>query len=558
MYLDKRMGNEKNNKINYRAWLMSGLFGILTGFFLVIGYQLETLDKVDLSDRNAMLTMACLMLVIAIDTRYVWRNYEQVSSGQKLFGLFPLKSASPLDTSDKKIFLSREHLCTWGILAALGLVVLLAEFPGFFVYDAQEELNEVLTRTFTTHHPLLHVLLLGGTIALFHKITGSWNLGIFAYIFLQMLVITCVLAYVITYMQKRGMGKKSCILWTVYYGVFPTIVMYTLCSSKDGLFSAMLLLMTALLIQLLENPETFLKDKSKCAAFIAAAVLMPCFRHNGFYAYLVFIPFFLIYFRKKLSKVLVAITVTPVILYLLISTVLSAALTTATPHHQEMLTVPIMQMARVYTYDKDSMTKEDITTLESYVPEENLVKYTPRVSDLVKVGFNNELYEQNMADFWKLYFKLFKAHPMTYVNAWLLTSYGYWYPPANINVYKGTTVYTFTYDESSYFGYEVELPGERHSFIPLIDKFYRYISIGSFHTDHKVPALLFSPGLLIIIYLYVLAYRLYKRDYKNILPFLPILLVWLTVILGPTYLVRYVAILWFALPLLLDTGSTQI
>ena len=558
MYLDKRMGNKNINKINYRAWLMSGLFGILTGFFLVIGYQLETLDKVDISDKNAMLTMVCLMMVIAIDTRYVWRNYEQAHSGQKLFGLFPLKSASPLDTSDKKIFLSKEHLFTWGILAALGSVVLLAEFPGFFVYDAQEELNEVLTRTFTTHHPLLHVLLLGGTIALFHKITGSWNLGICAYIFLQMLVITCILAYVIAYKQKRGIGKRSIILWTIYYGAFPTIVMYTLCSSKDGLFSAMLLLLTAFLVQLLDNTEAFLKNRNKCAAFIAAAVLMPCFRHNGFYAYLVFVPFILIYFRKQISKMLVGIIVVPVILYLLISTALSATLTSSEPHHQEMLTVPIMQMARVYNYDKESMTKEDIETLESYVPEENLKKYTPRVSDLVKVGFNNELYGQNKGDFWKLYLKLFKSYPMTYVNAWLLTSYGYWYPPANINVYKGTTVFTFTYDESSYFGYEVELPGERHSLIPIIDKFYRYISIGSFHTDHKILALLFSPGLMIIIYLYVLAYRVYKKDYKNILPFMPILLVWLTVILGPTYLVRYVVILWFALPLLLDTGSTQI
>ena len=537
---------------------MSGLFGILTGFFLVIGYQLEMLDKVDLSDQNAMFAMLGLMAVITIDTRYVWRNYEQAHQGKKLFGLFSLVKAFPEDTADKKILFTKEHLCTWGILIALGMVVLLAEYPGFFVYDAQEELNEVLTRSFTTHHPLFHVLLLGGTIAFFHKITGSWNFGIFAYIFMQMLVITCIFAYVITYMQKRGIGKNSKIIWTVYYGIFPTIAMYTLCSSKDGLFSALLLLMTALLMQFINNPGAFVAGKNKVIAFIAVASLMPCFRHNGFYAYLVFIPFILIYFRKKLSKITISMMVAPVILYLLLTTVLSTALATSTPHHQEMLTVPIMQLARVYTYDKDSLTEEDIETLKSYIPEENLAKYTPRVSDLVKVGFNNQLYEQNKADFWKLWFKLFKSHPMTYINAWLLTSYGYWYPPSNINVYKGTTVYTFTYDESSYFGYEVELPGERHSFIPAIDSIYRYISIGSFHDDFPILALVFSPGLLIIIYLYILAYRLYKRDYENIFPFLPILLVWLTVILGPTYLVRYVVILWFALPLLLVTGSTKL
>ncbi len=114
----------------------------------------------------------------------------------------------------------------------------MSNIPGFFVYDAADELNEVLTRTFTTHHPLLHVLLLGGTIALFHKLTGSWNIGIFVYLVLQMLVITAIFAYAITYMQKKGIGKKSRVLWVLYYGAFPTIVMYTLCSCKDGLFRA--------------------------------------------------------------------------------------------------------------------------------------------------------------------------------------------------------------------------------------------------------------------------------------------------------------------------------
>ena len=117
---------------------------------------------------------------------------------------------------------------SWLVMAVLNTIVILAEFPGFFVYDAQDELNEVLTRTFSTHHPLLHVLLLGGTIAVFHKLTADWNLGIFVYTFLQMLVITLLLAYVMDYMRKKGIGKRSIIAWTLYYGVFPVIVMYNL------------------------------------------------------------------------------------------------------------------------------------------------------------------------------------------------------------------------------------------------------------------------------------------------------------------------------------------
>ena len=201
---------KKKNNSNNLAWLMSGLFGIISGIFLVFGYQLESGDALNLSDQNALLVMAAFFIIITVDTRHVWRNYESARSGKgKLFGLISLP-----DNTAKEISVgSRDFLTNWGLMALLGIPVLLAEFPGFFVYDAQDELNEVLTRTFTTHHPLLHVLLLGGIIALLHKITGSWNVGIFVYILIQMLVITAIFAYVVTYLQRKGAGKRWRIFW---------------------------------------------------------------------------------------------------------------------------------------------------------------------------------------------------------------------------------------------------------------------------------------------------------------------------------------------------------
>ncbi len=546
------LGKTSEIKNDRSAWLLSGLFGVLSAVFIVFGYQLEKSDSINLSDQNSLLVLALMIAVFAIDTKHIWDNYTQSFHGRKFMGTFRLEKIFGKVTEPVK---KNDFFINWILLIALNMPVFLGVFPGFFVYDAQDELMEVITRSFSTHHPLLHVLFLGGTIALVHKLTGSWNAGIATYVFIQMLVITAVFAYVITFMRKKGLSQKGKLLWILYYGVFPTIVMFTLCSCKDGLFSALLVLLTVLLIELTEDSEAFLSNKWKIATFICVATLMPCFRHNGFYAYLVFIPFALIYFRKQLKSFLIPMFVIPVALYLIISSVLAAALGCQGTHHQEKLTVPIMQMARVYTYDRDSMTQEEKDTLKEYIPEENLNLYTARVSDLVKVSFNNDKYEQDSSSFWKLWFSLLKKHPMTYMNAWMLTSYGYWYPAANINVYKGTTVFTFTYDESSYFGYEVEQPGERTSFIPAIDELYRYISIGSFHDDNLVLSLLFAPGLMIIIFMFTLLYRISQKNYKRVLPFVPVMLTWLTVLLGPTYLPRYVLYLWTVLPLLMITGS---
>ena len=548
------LGNQDTIRANRSAWLLSGLFGVLSALFLVWGYQLEKNDSINISDQNSLLVLVLMILVFTIDTKHIWDNYTQSFHGRKFMGTFRLEKIFGQKWEEPG---KHDFLINWLILIALSLPVFLGVYPGFFVYDAQDELMEVITRSFSTHHPLVHVLLLGGTIALVHKFTGSWNLGIAAYVFIQMLVITAVFAYVISFMRKRFIGKRGKILWILYYGIFPTIVMFTLCSCKDGLFSAFLILLTVLLIELTENPQSFISDKRKIGLFICVATFVPCFRHNGFYAYLVFIPFALFYFRKQLKTAIVPMLVIPVILYLIISSTLSAALGCEGTHHQEKLTVPIMQMARVYTYDKESMSQEELSTLFEYIPETNLDLYTPRVADLVKVAFNNEKYEKDSKSFWRLWFSLLKKHPMTYLNGWMLTSYGYWYPAADINVYKGTTVFTFTYDDSSYFGYEVEQPGERHSIIPAIDRLYRYISIGSLHDDYPVLALLLSPGLMLLIYMFTFLYRISQKNFKRVMPFIPIVLTWLTVLLGPTYLPRYVLYLWTGFPLLMSTGSVS-
>ena len=133
-----------------------------------------------------------------------------------------------------------------------------------------------------------------------------------------------------------------------------------------------------------------------------------------------------------------------------------------------------------------------------------------------------------------------------------MTSYGYWYPDAVINVYQGNRVHTFTYEDSSYFGFETEHPGTRQSKLPWLEEEYRKMSLELY--QQKVPGLsmLFSPGFLFWIYAFFMGYYLKKGQMGTVVPLLLILLLWLTALLGPTYLVRYVLILWFALPVIVS------
>ena len=138
---------------------------------------------------------------------------------------------------------------------------------------------------------------------------------------------------------------------------------------------------------------------------------------------------------------------------------------------------------------------------------------------------------------------------MSYINAWLVNSYGFWYPDTVIDVYSGNTVFTFTYADSSYFGYEVEEPGFRDSKIPWLDEAYRKLALEISQEKIPIYSMLYSPGGIFWGIAFVFAYVLYRKKYDLVIPYLMVLIVWLTVLLGPTYLPRYVLIFWFGMPL---------
>ena len=228
---------------------------------------------------------------------------------------------------------------------------------------------------------------------------------------------------------------------------------------------------------------------------------------------------------------------------------MTTALHAQNEENQEILTVPIQQLARTYKYNKEVFSEEDITTLHEILPEEALNLYNAKLSDPVKWRFNNQAFAADKSKYAKLWLKIGMKKPVSYLNAWLMTSYGFWYPDTVIDVYSGNSVFTFTYEDCSYFGYEVEEPGVRDSKIPWLDEFYRKLSLEVAQENVPILSMLYSPGCLFWCFAFGFCYVLYRRKYHILVPYLMVLLVWLTVVLGPTYLPRYVLIFWFGLPL---------
>ena len=319
-----------------------------------------------------------------------------------------------------------------------------------------------------------------------------------------------------------------------------------MCTTKDSLYTAALLAVIVLLSRMGREPERFWEDKRAQAGLVSALFFMALLRNNGFYIFLVMIPVLLIWAgRRRAGRMGILLALT-FLCWFGVDAGFKAALQPASTDVQETLTVPIQQLARVWKNSPETFSKEDREALFEILSPDALEYYTPKLSDPVKNTFDNEAFRKNPGRYISLWAKTGLKAPFTYVNAWLMTSYGFWYPDTVIDVYNGVRDYV----DSSWFSFETEEPGFRNSLLPGLEEIYRRISLEIWVQRVPVLSMLFSPGFLCWVYVLGLLYLVSCGRFKSAAAFLPLVLNWLTVLLGPTYLVRYVLIFWFALPVL--------
>ena len=525
-----------------RAWLIAVILSFLFTAAMLFGVRLDSVENVNFKDISLWVSLPVLTCLFTVLVRKFWYFLGGMEEKRAVL------MAQNFTVQTPKMKERTANLLTFLFLLLCWLPVLLAVYPGFFVYDARDEYLQVASRTFSTHHPLVHVLLLGGIICAVHKVTDSYNLGIACYTVFQMILVSGGFTFLLSYLRKKKVSKTLRFISMLYFGLFPVIVMFTLCSAKDALFSTALLLLLICLLEMNLDSDSFFTSKGWLLLIGASATSMMLLRNNGLYAFVFLIPFLAFYQKKYRKRVLIwaAISIAGC---LLINGGLRVAFQADDSENQEILTVPIQQLARTYKYESEAFSEEDVKTLHEILPEEALVMYNARLSDPVKYRFRNDAFAADKVKYIKLWAKIGLKKPLSYINAWLMTSYGFWYPDTVINVYAGNSVFTFTYEDSSYFGYEVELPGVRDSKIPWLDEVYRRLSLEIEQEKVPIVSMLFSPGGLFWLFAFVFSYMLYRKNYHILMPCIMVLAVWLTVILGPTYLPRYVLIFWFGLPL---------
>lgn len=523
-----------------RKYLFAVATGILIGFMYVAGQRLDAYDTLDLLDRTFYAQWLAGSLIAALVVYAIWGGAQVIQEGI-------LKQSGKICSKGEGRECLRPLLLKMFYLGAMllgWLPAFLSILPGVFSYDAYAEWEQVKTGMLTSHHPVLHVLLAGGLPEISHRLTGSYNLGIGIYTVLQMLLAGGGLTLTLFYMKKRGIGSGARLLALGFYSFSPVLQLFAICVTKDVLFSICELLFMISVLTLMEERIDFFAHKRTQTGFVLTALGTMILRNNGLYIVLIMLVVLFFFCRNYWKKYVLLVALT-LLLYGVYVGPLYVLLSVTPGGVEEMLSVPIQQMARVYHYEYDNLDSQDLELLYRVLPRENLEGYKPTVADPVKSGFDRKGFDDNRKEFFALWLRWGMEHPLTYVNSLLVNTVDFWYPGAVIDGYRDP------YGRSSYFDYRVAEPGEEIVLLQRTHNYYERISLDKTAQQKPLAFLALSPGWYFLMFLVVFMYLWCHKKRRLLVPLLIPLLTMATVLPGPMALVRYVLIFFYAFPLIL-------
>lgn len=524
-----------------RKGIFAAITGIMAAFCYVAGYRLDTYDSLDLLDKRFYLVWGVASVLAGIVVYLLWMAIDWIIGGG---WRGKQGTARVAETSKASV---RTHFACAFLLFVCWLPTLLSLFPGAFSYDAYEEWKQVREWAVTSHHPVLHVLFLGGLTEGLFRLTGDYNVGIAVYSVIQMLLLANVFAYTIGWMREFGVPRAYRVASVLFYALSPVVQLFAICATKDVLFTGAELIFFLFTVRFALDRE-MAANRKKMVCYGLSALFTMVLRNNGLYIVLLTLPVLAFTSWRELKRhkrngaLFLLVVLVP---YLLYTGPVYGALGVVPGGVEEMLSVPLQQMARVYHYDHDSLDGEELELLFRYVEEDALEEYRPTVADFVKRGFHRESFERNKADFFRLWAGLGMAHPLTYLNSFLVNTVDGWYPHAVIDGYRHAD------GRGSYFDYQVDEPGKEVVYLPALHGYYETLSHDVQAQEKPFAFLLLSPGWYFLCTLVLFFYFWSRRKYRMMIPFAVFFFHFLTVLLGPMVLVRYMLLFFFAFPAVL-------
>ena len=439
---------------------------------------------------------------------------------------------------------SHTALCAFLCCLFCWLPYYLYQYPGIMTPDSINQLEQILgVIPWSNHHPWVHTLVFGFFYHIGYALTGNMVTAVSVYTFFQMCLLAGSVAYFISTLRSHKIRPFVLLLIMAFYALIPYHAVFSVTVWKDIPFAAAVLFFSCAVLRLSVQNQVCFKN---LAVLFIAGVMICLFRSNGWYAFLLAMPFLLFGFRRKAKAVYLplfaALFVAVIVKYPVMS-----AFHVQQPDFIESVSIPMQQITAVicngrYLSDEELALIEEVVDL-TYIHDLYNPTFADNIKELVRAG-NQDYLVTHKNEFLKLWIDLGLRYPGDYLTAYVNQTYGYWYPDSFYLVAEAEGVSATDLGVS-----HTPLIGG-----PLVIKAKEIaIKLGS-----MVPiyGTLWSMGVACWVLLFSISVSVIRRDYHRLICYLPGIALLLSVLAATPVATefRYVYFLVLCLPFYLITA----
>ena len=401
--------------------------GILSGFFTC--FYLSDTSKSLVSDLNNKLFQVAIILATALGLYILL--YKTIRYLMCKINGFELK-----DNPNFSKIIPKLPFVSFVLIVLCRIPWLLYSYPGIMTPDSINQFRQVVgISPFSNHHPWVHTM----TISLFYHMGRLFTSDINdAFLFFTLFQI-CFMAFAVSYLiwvitkYTKSLPLLSGII--AFYTLLPYHNVMAICIWKDVMFSGTLLLFCTSLFYLLKEGIKKQNLFSLILYFISG-FLMCLYRSNGWYAFIITLPFLLFAFRKT-WKFMFPLHIVLLALILFVKGPVMNHYNVEQPDFIESISIPLQQIGRVIATGQD-LTQEQETLIKKIIKTEYVPElYTEYISDNMKElvrTYNPDYLITHKPDYLKLWIELGLKYPDIYFDAYIAQTRGYYSPSAVYSV----------------------------------------------------------------------------------------------------------------------------
>lgn len=415
-------------------------------------------------------------------------------------------------------------------------------FPGSVPWDGRRQISEGAGyAALTNHHPWLVSKFMGLLMKAGQVINDNTGVFIIATVF----IVVEALCYAFVCCRiKRYTNNRMFWISIAYFAILPVFPAFACVALKDGLNAALAAWFMALYIDCCIKADKQPLSVIDFAGLGVSALLVCITRKNGVYLVLPQCLCLAAWVAKRRQIAGVILLSFGILMGQVITDIwLPDYLGVVKGSEREMLSIPFQQTARYLLYFPEDVTEEERTAIDAVLPFDQIADlYYPEKSDAVKNKYRDTAGRKELKEYFKAWFSMLKKHPVTYAEAVLEGSYGYYYPFRNCTA------------SERYFLYIQPAGGGNMHWHYLFSKEVRDKMESYADLWVKIPVLsqIMNPGTYTWLLLALAAYMIYRKNVKSILMYTASFMNVLICIASPVNgLMRYTLPLMACMPLLI-------